>query len=85
MNTLFVLIKCDLGRTGEVGDAIVDQVPEAAEVYSITGSYDLLVKGRFTDPEAVSDFVQKKLHGLPGVKETHTFVSFQRFGDFPVF
>lgn len=85
MNTLFVLMKCELGRTGEVGDAIVDTVPEALEVYSITGEYDLLIKARFDAADAVSDFVQKKLHTLPGVKETHTFVSFQRFGDFPAF
>ena len=85
MNTLFVLMTCELGMTEQVGDASVDPIPEAQEVYSITGSYDLLVKARFDDAEAVSAFVQKKLHTLPGVKETHTFVSFQRFGDFPAF
>jgi DNA-binding Lrp family transcriptional regulator len=85
MNTLFVLMKCELGRTEDVGDAIVDTIPEALEVHSITGSWDLLVKARFDTPEQVSEFVQKKLHQLEGVRETHTFVSFQRFGDFPAF
>lgn len=85
MNTLFVLMKCELGQTEAVGDAIVDTIPEAQEVHSITGEYDLLVKARFDSAEGVSDFVQAKLHRLPGVKETHTFVSFQRFGDFPAF
>jgi len=84
MNTLFVMVKTELGRTNEVGDAIVNRGGEAVEVYSITGSYDLLVKARFRDIETVAEFVQTQLHPLAGVKETHTFVSFQRFGDFPV-
>lgn len=85
MNTLFVLVKCELGRTEDVGDAVVDTIPDAVEVYSITGAWDLLIKARFDDPEQVSRFVQDKLHKLDGVKDTNTFVSFQRFGDFPAF
>ncbi|HEX8232580.1 MAG TPA: Lrp/AsnC ligand binding domain-containing protein [Caulobacteraceae bacterium] len=84
MNTLFVMIKTELGRTNEVGDAIVNRGGEAVEVYSITGEHDLLVKARFREIEQVAEFVQRELHPLPGVRETHTFVSFQRYGDFPV-
>lgn len=84
MNTLFVMIKTDLGRTNEVGDAIVNRGGEAVEVYSITGEYDLLVKARFREIDQVAAFVHEQLHPMPGVRETHTVVSFQRYGDFTV-
>jgi len=85
MNTLFVLMKCELGKTEEVGNAIVDLGIEGVEVYSITGQYDLLIKTRFTDVEEIAETVQEKLHTVPGVIDTNTFVSFRMYGHYSVF
>ncbi|MCH8684507.1 Lrp/AsnC ligand binding domain-containing protein [Pedomonas mirosovicensis] len=78
---LFVLIKCEVGRASDVGEQIVDLIEEAQEVYSITGEYDLLVKFILPNLQAMSDLVLTKLHRIPGIKETHTFVSFRVFGE----
>jgi hypothetical protein len=40
MKTLFVLMKCALGKAEEVGNAIVDLGIEGVEVYSITHLYE---------------------------------------------
>jgi DNA-binding Lrp family transcriptional regulator len=82
MKTLFVMVKCELGCAESVGNAIVDQRSSAAEVFSITGEYDLLVKTSFREMDEVSDFVQKFLHKLSGVRDTYTFVSFRAYGHF---
>jgi len=85
MNTLFVLVKCALGKTEEVGNAIVDLGIDGIEVYSITGEHDLLVKTGFTDVDEISEIVQDKLHHVDGVISTHTFVSFRMYGHYSVF
>jgi len=82
MKTLFVMVKCDLGRAEAVGNMIVDRASSKVEAYSITGDYDLLVKTEFQDIDEVSRFVQEFLHSIAGVKETYTFVSFRAYGDF---
>ena len=42
MNTIFVLIKCELGTANDVAADIVDNVPNVSEVYSTSGQYDLI-------------------------------------------
>lgn len=78
---LFVLVKCEIGRASEVGERIAGEIEEAQEVYSITGEYDLLVKFLLPNLQAMSDLVLAKLHRIPGIRETHTFVSFRVFGE----
>ncbi len=78
---LCVLVKCEVGHANSVGEQIVSGIEEAQEVYSITGEYDLLVKFLLPNLQAMSDLVLTKLHAIPGIKETHTFVSFRVFGE----
>ena len=85
MKTLFVMVKCELGSADAVGNTIVDKSTSQVEVYSTTGRYDLLVKTSFEDVDEVSDYVQKFIHAIPGVKDTYTFVSFREYGNFSVF
>lgn len=46
MQTIFVLMKCELGRAYEVADHAVQEVEEVSEVHSISGQYDLMKIGR---------------------------------------
>ncbi len=85
MRTLFIMVKCELGAADTVGNTIVDKSPSEVEVYSITGQYDLLVKSNFNDVDEVAAYVQSFIHGIPGVKDTYTFVSFRAYGNFSVF
>ncbi|WP_339704975.1 Lrp/AsnC ligand binding domain-containing protein [uncultured Sphingosinicella sp.] len=80
MYRLFVLAKCDLGHAASVGNRIAE-MEEVAEVYSVTGEYDLLIKVGFGDLPEIEDFVQEKLHSVPGLKETVTMMSYRVYGE----
>ena len=43
MQTIFVMVKCELGKAYEVADDAVN-VEQVSEVYSTSGQYDLLMK-----------------------------------------
>ncbi len=77
---LFILVKCESGFAETVGEAVMDTIPEALEVYSITGNYDLLIKASLPDLESMARIVQGKLHKIGGIRETNTFLSFRVFG-----
>ena len=53
MQTIFVQVKCDLGRSYQVAQALVD-VEGVSEVYSISGPYDLLAKCYITLTKSIS-------------------------------
>ncbi len=79
MQPIFVMIKCELGKAYQVADAVVQQVEQASEVYSTSGSYDLLVKCYLDSDADVGRFVTEQLQTLPGVKDTFTLITFKAF------
>jgi DNA-binding Lrp family transcriptional regulator len=79
MQTIFVMVKCDLGRAYEVADAAVQTVDEVSEVHSTSGQYDLLVKCFLADGQDIGRFVTDRLQTLPGVKDTFTIIAFKAF------
>ena len=80
MRTIFIKIKCELGKAYQVADAVVEDVEEASEVHSTSGDYDLLVKCYLGDDDDVGRFVTERLQTLPGVKDTFTLIAFKAFG-----
>lgn len=80
MRTIFVKIKCELGRAYDVADAVVEEVEEASEVHSTSGDYDLLVKCYLADDADVGRFVTERLQTIAGVKDTFTLIAFKAFG-----
>lgn len=79
MQPIFVMIKCELGKAYQVADAVVQQVEQASEVYSTSGSYDLLVKCYLDSDADVGRFVTEQLQTLSGVKDTFTLITFKAF------
>ena len=79
MKTIFVMVKCDLGRAYAVADEAVQRVEEVSEVYSISGRYDLLMKLYLSDAADTGHFVTERLQTLPGVKDTFTIIAFKAF------
>lgn len=80
MQTIFVQVKCDLGKAYEVADAAVLNIEEVSEVHSISGNYDLLMKCYLDTDADVGHFVTEKLQLLPGVKDTYTIIAYKAFG-----
>jgi DNA-binding Lrp family transcriptional regulator len=80
MQTIFVQIKCDLGKAYDVAGAIAETVEEASEVHSTSGQYDLMVKCYLADDTDIGHFVTEKIQTLAGIKDTFTLIAFKAFG-----
>lgn len=79
MQTIFVFVKCDLGKTYDVAAHAVDNLEEVSEVYSISGTYELLMKCYVPQDEDIGRFVTGKLQLIPHVKDTQTLITFNAF------
>ena len=71
MQTIFVMVKCERGQAYQVADA---------EVYSISGQYDLIMKCHLPDSTDIGHFVTEKVQVLPGIRDTFTIIAFKAFG-----
>lgn len=80
MQTIFIQVKCDLGKAYDVADAAVLDVEEVSEVYSTSGQYDLMMKCYLGDDADIGRFVTEQVQTLPGVKDTFTLITFKAFG-----
>ena len=80
MQTIFIQVKCELGKAYEVADQAVQDVEEVSEVYSTSGQYDLLMKCYLPDASDIGHFVTDRVQTLPGVKDTFTMITFKAFG-----
>lgn len=78
MQTFFVEIKCALGRTYDVADALA-QAEIASEIYSVAGHYDILAKFYVDDTVDIGHFVGAAVQVLPGVADTRTIITFKAF------
>jgi DNA-binding Lrp family transcriptional regulator len=67
--TAIVLIKCDVGRVPEVGEAVA-QLPAVSEVYSVTGEHDLV---------AMAEVIPGLLNRTPGIMATETHIAFRTY------
>ena len=76
MVTAIVLIEAERSAIGKLGPALAD-VPGVAEVYSVTGDFDLVAILRVKDHEEIADIVTSKLSQVPGIVKTHTHVAFK--------
>jgi DNA-binding Lrp family transcriptional regulator len=79
MQTIFIMVKCDLGKAYEVADDLVQSVEEVSEVHSTSGQYDLLVKCYLPDQRDIGHFVTEQVQTLPGIADTFTLIGFKAF------
>jgi DNA-binding Lrp family transcriptional regulator len=64
MKTIFVMVKCDLGKAYGVADEAVAAIEQVSEVYSTSGQYDLLMKCYLPDSADIGHFVTDRLQTL---------------------
>ena len=79
MKTIFVMIRCELGKAYKVADEAIENIEQISEVHSISGQYDLLMKCYLADDQDIGHFVTETIQTLPGVKETFTLIAFKAF------
>ena len=78
MQTFFVQIKCALGRTYDVANALAE-AEIASEIYSIAGEYDILAKFYVDREVDIGHFVGQKVQTIPGIVDTRTVITFRAF------
>lgn len=79
MQTIFIMVKCALGKAYQVADQAVQSVEQVSEVYSTSGQYDLLVKCYLPEGADIGHFVTEHIQTLPGVADTFTIVAYKAF------
>lgn len=80
MQTIFVMVKCELGETYKVAGQAVDLLEKVSEVHSISGQYDLMLKCHLDDGADIGHFVTEEIQRLDGVRDTFTLIAFKSFG-----
>jgi DNA-binding Lrp family transcriptional regulator len=79
MQTIFVMVKCDLGQAYKVASDAVENIEQVSEIYSTSGQFDLMAKCYLADDQDIGRFVTEKIQLLPGVKDTFTMITFKAF------
>ena len=78
MQTIFVMVKCELGQSYKVASEAVE-IEQVSEVHSISGQWDILIKCFLEDGEDIGHFVTETVQLVPGVKDTFTMLTFRAF------
>ena len=67
-------IQVDADKVDEVTDALAE-MPEITWVAITTGPYDIFVWATLKSPDALSDFLRKRVGQTKGVRKMETFIS----------
>lgn len=78
MFTAFVMIKAAPQKIAEIAQQIAN-IPQVAEVYSVTGDFDILVVLRLAEYEQLTGAVPDGLSKIEGILQTNTVLAFRRF------
>lgn len=78
MITAIVLIQVERGQTAPAGQTLA-KIPDVAEVYSVTGEYDLVAIVRVDQYEQMAKVVPGRIAAVPGIARTHTLMTFQHY------
>lgn len=76
MISALVLINAQRGQVNETAQSLLE-IDGVAEVYSVTGEYDLVAMLRLQRYEDLADVVTNRMVQLPGILKTHTLMAFQ--------
>ena len=78
MITAIVLIKTDVDQIPEIAETIA-ALDGITEVYSVTGTYDLVAMVRVRAHEDLADVIPGRLNKVRGVAQTETHIAFRTY------
>ena len=70
---LMNVLRGDINRTAQE----LLEIPGVAEVYSVTGEYDLVAVLHLKQYDDLADVVTERMIGLSGITKTHTLMAFK--------
>ena len=78
MVTAIVFVNAEVARIPEVAESIA-ALTGVSEVYSVTGTIDLIVLVRVSSHEQIAEVVADQLNKVPGVLSTETHIAFRAY------
>ena len=78
MITAIVFVQSDVDRIQEVAETIA-ALPEVSEVYSVTGSVDLIAMVRVRAHDELAEAITGRLTKIPGIVHTETHIAFRAY------
>ena len=78
MITAIVFVKADVARIPQVAQQLAD-LPGVSEVYSVTGTIDLIAMVRVRTIDEVAATVADQVNKVPGVEGTETHIAFRAY------
>lgn len=76
MVAALVLISVERGKVNETAQSLLE-IDGVAEVYSVTGEYDLVALLRLRQYEDLAEVVTSRVVNLPAITRTNTLMAFQ--------
>ncbi|MEM1266634.1 MAG: Lrp/AsnC family transcriptional regulator [Pseudomonadota bacterium] len=78
MTCVFIQFQCAPGWTYRVAEAILDREIHS-ELYSTSGTYDLLMKLYIPEGEDIGKYVDAQLLDIEGIQRSLTTMTFRAF------
>jgi len=78
MVTSIILLNVERSQINAVAERLAD-TPGISEVYSVSGTYDLVAIARVHSNEELADLVTGRLLKLTGITKTETMLAFRAF------
>lgn len=76
MITAIVQIRCSRDLIPQTAEAVAE-LPGVAEVYSVSGDYDLMAVIKVKDYDAIAQTVTEQMTRVPGIVRTNTISAFR--------
>ena len=78
MITAIVLIKTSIDKIPEIAESIA-ALDGVSEVYSVTGTYDLVAMVRVAHHDDLADVIPGRINTIPGVQASETHIAFRTY------
>lgn len=78
MITAIVLIKTSVDKIPEIAESIA-ALDGVSEVYSVTGTYDLVAMVRVARHDDLADVIPGRINKIPGVQSSETHIAFRTY------
>ena len=78
MVTAFILLRAQRGGVKSLAEDLASR-PGIAEVYSVSGNFDLIAVARVPDNDALADLVTVELAKINDITHSETMLAFRAF------
>jgi DNA-binding Lrp family transcriptional regulator len=78
MVTALVLVNVEHASITETAEQLAD-IEGIAEVYSVSGDFDIIAVSRVKEYEEIATLVTERLREIPGITKTRTLMAFRTY------